>query len=398
MDLAHLPLAQATQPYGLETELSSGSYGNALDIPQLPRSLSSGFGLQPPSLSQASVSNLPGEQPPWPQRVLDEVRDLLVLLSPDGRVNYISPSCKAITGFDTMRLEQDHFSRFIHDDDKAVFTRELRECVATGRPLRCHFRMYRIDNSTCLMEAQGHPHLSTLNNDGNQQGYCHGIFLVSRPYHTSSTQLLDSFLEHKLENIRLKERIAQLKKEEDDDLNAAAQQTKLLQHPSTAAHRPVPQTNNAFTSNNQIVPPNFSLSQEPSVMSGEDNESSDTMCNLDDFDISQAAAALSGEDTSHLNSLELITGLFLTEGERSQGISTGIPQGRLYHSTGSESTSEQPVPQENEPRKRLKGDYQCADCGTSDSPEWRKGPDGPKTLCNACGLRWAKKEKKRSAS
>lgn len=34
--------------------------------------------------------------------------------------------------------------------------------------------------------------------------------------------------------------------------------------------------------------------------------------------------------------------------------------------------------------------------GTLDSPEWRKGPSGPKTLCNACGLRWAKKEKKKT--
>ena len=36
--------------------------------------------------------------------------------------------------------------------------------------------------------------------------------------------------------------------------------------------------------------------------------------------------------------------------------------------------------------------------GTLDSPEWRKGPSGPKTLCNACGLRWAKKEKKKNAT
>lgn len=28
--------------------------------------------------------------------------------------------------------------------------------------------------------------------------------------------------------------------------------------------------------------------------------------------------------------------------------------------------------------------------GTVDSPEWRKGPEGPKSLCNACGLRYAK--------
>lgn len=38
--------------------------------------------------------------------------------------------------------------------------------------------------------------------------------------------------------------------------------------------------------------------------------------------------------------------------------------------------------------------YLCHDCGRTDSPEWRKGPAGPKTLCNACGLRYAKKVKK----
>ncbi|KAI8997079.1 putative blue-light photoreceptor PCMADA3 [Pilobolus umbonatus] len=32
----------------------------------------------------------------------------------------------------------------------------------------------------------------------------------------------------------------------------------------------------------------------------------------------------------------------------------------------------------------------CANCQRKDSPEWRKGPNGPKELCNACGLRYAK--------
>ncbi|KAG2209234.1 putative white-collar-1a protein [Mucor mucedo] len=32
----------------------------------------------------------------------------------------------------------------------------------------------------------------------------------------------------------------------------------------------------------------------------------------------------------------------------------------------------------------------CAQCQSKDSPEWRKGPNGPKELCNACGLRYAK--------
>ncbi|GAA6007102.1 hypothetical protein JCM10207_001508 [Rhodosporidiobolus poonsookiae] len=32
----------------------------------------------------------------------------------------------------------------------------------------------------------------------------------------------------------------------------------------------------------------------------------------------------------------------------------------------------------------------CESCGTVNSPEWRKGPTGAKSLCNACGLRYAR--------
>eukprot|EP01113_Clastostelium_recurvatum_P010481 TRINITY_DN1520_c3_g1_i5.p1 TRINITY_DN1520_c3_g1~~TRINITY_DN1520_c3_g1_i5.p1 ORF type:complete len:385 (+),score=100.93 TRINITY_DN1520_c3_g1_i5:79-1155(+) len=32
----------------------------------------------------------------------------------------------------------------------------------------------------------------------------------------------------------------------------------------------------------------------------------------------------------------------------------------------------------------------CSTCGVAQSPEWRKGPNGPATLCNACGLHYAK--------
>lgn len=35
----------------------------------------------------------------------------------------------------------------------------------------------------------------------------------------------------------------------------------------------------------------------------------------------------------------------------------------------------------------------CHFCGRRETPEWRKGPAGPATLCNACGLQWAKKQK-----
>jgi len=54
---------------------------------------------------------------------------------------------------------------------------------------------------------------------------------------------------------------------------------------------------------------------------------------------------------------------------------------------------------EDSTRKKLKRSHivdrhVCVTCGRTDSPEWRKGPQGPKTLCNACGLRWAKYQRK----
>ncbi|ORX48633.1 hypothetical protein BCR36DRAFT_72225 [Piromyces finnis] len=43
--------------------------------------------------------------------------------------------------------------------------------------------------------------------------------------------------------------------------------------------------------------------------------------------------------------------------------------------------------------KNLKSDKKikrCENCGVDRSPEWRRGPSGHKTLCNACGLRYSR--------
>ncbi|KAF9941113.1 hypothetical protein BGZ65_005006 [Modicella reniformis] len=41
--------------------------------------------------------------------------------------------------------------------------------------------------------------------------------------------------------------------------------------------------------------------------------------------------------------------------------------------------------------KRLHPPGRCQSCHTLDTPEWRRGPDGAGTLCNACGLRKIRK-------
>lgn len=40
-------------------------------------------------------------------------------------------------------------------------------------------------------------------------------------------------------------------------------------------------------------------------------------------------------------------------------------------------------PQKKRGRKPInKSNFSCHECGTTDTPEWRKGPNGRNTLCN----------------
>ncbi|XP_010547468.1 PREDICTED: GATA transcription factor 18-like [Tarenaya hassleriana] len=39
----------------------------------------------------------------------------------------------------------------------------------------------------------------------------------------------------------------------------------------------------------------------------------------------------------------------------------------------------------------------CANCDTTSTPLWRNGPRGPKSLCNACGIRFKKEERRSTA-
>ncbi|KAK2008083.1 GATA zinc finger protein [Colletotrichum eremochloae] len=49
-------------------------------------------------------------------------------------------------------------------------------------------------------------------------------------------------------------------------------------------------------------------------------------------------------------------------------------------------------------RLRHKVEFACHKCHRVETPEWRPGPDGPSTLCNVCGLIYAKRERKKGES
>ena len=46
------------------------------------------------------------------------------------------------------------------------------------------------------------------------------------------------------------------------------------------------------------------------------------------------------------------------------------------------------------PQMTLKPEITCQHCCSQETPEWRRGPEGSRTLCNACGLFYSKLIKK----
>ncbi|KAJ5779699.1 hypothetical protein N7457_007419 [Penicillium paradoxum] len=360
----------------------------SMDQQQVPGSYGGHYSIQGPQ--RGGYQGPPNE--PWIERVLDEMKDMLLLLTPLGRITYATPSCKHITGRAPKQLEGSLLSQYIHEDDQSIFQRDLDDSVAANQSFRTHIRFQKAGSTYCLMEAYGHPHIA--NQDERQGGgntpiheRCTGFFLMCRPYPNRISQLLDSFLEHKIENARLIQQIAKLKQEEDEEATAArASYSK----GDSDRRAPLADTHGQHSAPGEI---------------SSDPDTTDTVApNSDESDTSQSTDSYREPNTSgaysHIDGIEIMTGLNYADGERSQGLSTGLSRGRLVHCDIDITTAadQERTAQEGDRRKRLKAQHVCGDCGTADSPEWRKGPNGPKTLCNACGLRWSKKEKKRQES
>ncbi|KAH6824157.1 GATA transcription factor 16 [Perilla frutescens var. hirtella] len=59
----------------------------------------------------------------------------------------------------------------------------------------------------------------------------------------------------------------------------------------------------------------------------------------------------------------------------------------VYHPLGHGPFPYNNVTAPNRKRPVVDNNKSCKVCGSINTPLWRKGPDGPQTLCNACGLR-----------
>lgn len=361
----------------------------------------------------------------WSQRIIEELRDFLHILTPDGRILYVSPSCRSITGYEPQQIIGKFIGEYVHPDDTGIFMREFNESIASGNPLRFFYRFKKEDGTYMIFECHGHPHISPPDPNSQQAfsngalekgqiaGICRGFFMMARPYPTKNAALLDSFLEHKIENERLLKRIDELKREE---LEETAEQDRIYrdQLSSTPAGASNSEPGNKSQRMHGDATPDESRKEPTPNYQGMPPPAKPTISNTA-LTRQNLSEALHGQKTdsiadkmsryessaTHLESIELLTGLRYRDGERSHGISTGDTSPALIRGDAGiaillDRDRDRDGGKKEKKKQKVADEYVCADCGTLDSPEWRKGPKGPKTLCNACGLRWAKKEKKRT--
>lgn len=346
--------------------------------------LPTGFGAQA-SIGGGSTLTEFTKRRNWSQRVLEELKDFLHILTPDGRVLYVSPSTKVLTGYDADQLVGKFIVDYIHPDDSGIFVREFNESIATGNPLRFFYRFRRADDSYKIFESHGHPHLTSeaaAFGPNNAAGFCRGFFMMARPYPTKNAALLDSFLEHKIENERLTKRIADLKKEEAEE--AENQQRHWLKkqeggHESltvstdnangatTDSEAPASLTSPGSNNNNNndfnAMPPPAKPGISNTALTRENLHEANASSKPDSINDKMARY----EGATHIETIEMLTGLRYRDGERSQGISTGDASPALIRGDAGIAipADKDRGAGQGDKKKKLKvaDEYVCTDCG-----------------------------------
>ncbi|KAF7555053.1 hypothetical protein G7046_g6642 [Stylonectria norvegica] len=307
----------------------------------------------------------------WPAKVVEELKDFLQILDANGRIKYASPSILKMTGYGTEEIQDIFLKDLIHPDDQGVFVAELNESIASGNPLRMFYRFKKKDGEYTIFETVGHAHIASAKfapNPNNQSPFCQAVFMMSRPYPTKNAALLDSFLEHKIENERLKRRIAELRREEEADADEAQRQWMQSQEgrsdaaPSEGTGVSSRGISNSGPGNDRPIAPS-DHSALNIALTRENLEGQAAGSRPDSLRDKMARY----EGASHTDTIEMLTGLRYMEGERSRGITTGNASPTLIKGDAGIAIPAERDPRTGEKKKKLKTseEYVCTDCGKS---------------------------------
>ncbi len=285
----------------------------------------------------------------WPAKVVEELKDLLVILDSDQKILHVSPSVTPLTGYAADEVIGRFLKDLVHADDVGVFVAELNEAIAGAGLFRMFYRMKQKDGQYAVFESVGHAHIAAAKyapNPNNMSPFCQAVFMMARPYPTHSTALLDSFLEHKIENERLKRKVAALRLEEIEDLE---RQKIWQQQTQESLPDPAPSEGNVDAA---------------TAAAAAASKTALTRENLEGIagslpDLVRDKMAGYGEGLSD-RAVGVLTGLNLAAGERSHGLSMGIASPMLFKG---DAGITMPVDQERRRKNKALDIYVCTDCG-----------------------------------
>jgi len=290
----------------------------------------------------------------WADLLITELTEAIILiLSTQCQILYCGAAVKELLGWRDEDLIDTEFLDLVNVDDRENFKRNFEQSIMNKSDMQSYVRMQAkpkaLSPATSTSTSESAPRVTEvlfeiggypLFIEGEDSCKCY--FATAKTYPSRNTAMLNTFLELKMENQRLQHRLHELRA-----LNAP-----FLQASSTPG---------GPTLTASALPPTFGA-----------NPSSTTSSRLP-IDLPPSTVQDHPEPTATNSS----------------------PVTRNFGAAGLQE-DDQGEPAKKKTKKLAPSISQrvCVTCGRTDSPEWRKGPLGPKTLCNACGLRWAKQARR----
>ncbi|GAA5920854.1 hypothetical protein JCM1841_002353 [Sporobolomyces salmonicolor] len=320
---------------------SSGGHAHRRDLSAGGQAAFGGAGVRHPagpyqrpegashSVKASSTTSLFTTRKNWSEHILQEMQDFMHVLSPTGHFIFATPCIRELAQYTSDELFGRSLFDYIHPDDVAAFKRDFEASLRSSDTLTLYYRFRTKDDRYLLFEMTGHPYYAEESGPNAQPPVPKCFFAMARPYPSKNAAMLDSFLELKFENERLRQELLAMYKEIEGDGQAGTN----LPHGQSGVYRA-----DSFDSRASVIDPVTGLVQTQTLIPSTSN----------------------------------------TYGALGIGISANGTKG-----DGSGEKKKKKA-------RTDEGEFVCRDCGTVDSPEWRKGPEGPKSLCNACGLRYAK--------
>lgn len=325
----------------------------------------------------------------WPAKVVEELGDFLHILDANGKIKHASKAVEKLLEYKAEDIANKFLQDLLHPDDVGVFNSEFNDAIASGAPLRMFYRLKKKDGTYSVFEVIGHAHIAAAKfapNPNNQTPFCQAVFMMARPYPIKQSALLHSFLEHKMENERLKRRITELRQEEAEEAEESQRtwrhsqegRSDLTSEGTARAGNTTPYyqqgVNLATSPDLTMLPPERPMQPVSNVALTRENL--EGIAGVRPDSIRDKMLRYERERVTHEETLELLTGIAShRESERVRGVAAGNGSPTVIKGDAGIAIPMDRDPRTGEKKKKLKvaEEYVCTDCGMFPWPSTRLG-------------------------